>query len=36
MTAGPFVIGDNDVSLDEWGDELDLRSPPNRRRKTAS
>ena len=36
MTAGPMVIGDDDVSLDEWGDGLDLGSPPNRRRKTAS
>jgi hypothetical protein len=36
MTAGPMVIADDDVSLDKSGDELDLRSPPNRRQKTAS
>jgi hypothetical protein len=33
MTAEPMVIGHDDVSLDEWGDGLDLASPPNRRRK---
>ena len=38
MTAGPMVIAiaDDDVSLDESGDGLDLGSPPNRGRKTAS
>jgi hypothetical protein len=36
MTAGPMVIGDDDVSLDEWGNGLDLGSSPNRGRKTAS
>jgi hypothetical protein len=36
LTAGPMVIADDDVSLNEWGDELDLRSPLNRRRETAS
>ena len=29
MTAGPMVIGHDDVPLDECGDGLDLRSPPN-------
>ena len=36
MTARPMVIGQDDVPLDEWGDGLDLRSPPSRCRKTAS
>ena len=36
MTAGPMVIADDDVSLDEWGNGLDLRSPANRGRKTTS
>jgi len=36
MTAGPMVIGDDDVSLGEWGDGLDLGLPANRGRKTAS
>ena len=34
MTAGPMVIG-HDESLDECGDGLDLRSPPNRRQRIA-
>ena len=29
MTSVPMVIGDDDVSLDEWGSVLDLASPPN-------
>ena len=36
MTAGPMVIADGDVSLDRSGDGLDLGSPANRNRKTAS
>jgi hypothetical protein len=36
MAAGPMVIGDDDVSLDESGDGLDLGSPPNRERNTGS
>ena len=36
MTGGPMVIGHDDLSLDEWGDGLDQRSPPNHRRTTVS
>lgn len=36
MTAGPMLIGRDDVSLDEWGEGLYLRGHRNRRRKTAS
>jgi hypothetical protein len=36
MTAGPMVIGNDDVSLNESRDRLDLRSPSNRRRKPVS
>jgi hypothetical protein len=36
MVAGPMVIGRDDVSLDECGDELELGSLPNRDRRTAS
>jgi hypothetical protein len=36
MTAGPMVIGDDEVSLGEWNIGLDLTPPPNRGRKTAS
>jgi hypothetical protein len=36
MTAGPMVIADDDVSLDESGDGLYRRGHRNRRRKTAS
>ena len=35
MTAGPMVIGYDGVSLDECADGLDLRSPPDRRRRVA-
>jgi hypothetical protein len=31
-----MVVGHDDVSLDESCDGLDVRSAPNRRRKTAS
>jgi hypothetical protein len=32
----PMVIGDDDVSLDEWGEALDSGLPRNRDRNTAS
>ena len=35
MTAGPMVIGHDDVSLDECADGIDVRSPPARRRRVA-
>jgi hypothetical protein len=36
MTAGPMVVGHDDLSLDEWGDVLALRSSQNSRLKTVS
>jgi hypothetical protein len=36
MTAGPIVIGGDDVLLDEWDNGLDLGSPPNSGGKTVS
>jgi hypothetical protein len=36
MRAGPTVIGDDDLSLGQWGNGLGLASPPHSGQKAVS